>query len=118
MQLQTNHLGLRICATLLSIGYGVVGGYVLAISDQAPTPQLGDRAFWMGTTFVIAAVLAVTVSWLVSDLSNIWCIPPRRTAQPRLNVNCDEPRDGHTQQGLARVGQSRVGVGTDRASPS
>lgn len=87
MQIQTTHLGLRIAATLLAIGYGVVGCYVLAISGDAPTAHLGDRAFWMGTTFVIAAVLAVVVSWLVADLSNIWCVPPRRTPQPRLKLD-------------------------------
>jgi hypothetical protein len=36
----------------------------------------------MGVTFVIAGVAAVSVSWLVSDLSNIWCSPPPRSVRP------------------------------------
>lgn len=89
MRIQTTHLGLRIGATLLAIGYGVVGWYAVSVSSEAPTIELADRAFWMGTTFIIASVLAATVSWLVADLSNIWCIPPRRTPQSRIRVDHD-----------------------------
>ncbi|MBU2531568.1 MAG: hypothetical protein KKB37_02415 [Alphaproteobacteria bacterium] len=84
MRLHTTHLGLRIAATATGIGYGGVGLFALAMSRQAPDPVLGDRAFWMGVTFLFAAVLAIGVSWLVKDLSNIWCIPAKRTKLPRL----------------------------------
>ena len=118
MQIQTTHLGLRISATLLAIGYGVVGCYVLAISDQAPTAHLGDRAFWMGMTFVIAAVLAITVSWLVADLSNIWCIPPRRTPQPRLDLEGDNQHERTSRPDRKHDRQDRADVAADRTKPS
>ncbi|MGI9525387.1 MAG: hypothetical protein ACR2PG_27475 [Hyphomicrobiaceae bacterium] len=84
VKLQTSGLPTRVGATLLAIGYGAVGIFSLAASSEAPTPDLADRAFWMGVTFLIAAFLALSVSWLVTDLSNIWCIPARRTRQKRL----------------------------------
>ncbi len=94
MQVHTSNLPLRIGATLTGIGYGVVGAYAITASTDAPSPELADRAFWLGTTFVIAAVLAIAISWLVSDLSNIWCIPPRRTPPPRRLTLDDKDRAG------------------------
>ena len=82
MKIHTDNLTIRIGATLLSIGYAGVGAFALAMSGEAPDALLADRSFWMGVTFLIAAALALPVSWLVADLSNIWCIPPR---QNRLN---------------------------------
>jgi hypothetical protein len=78
LRVHTSRLGFRLVATGIGIGYAVVGSYVLAIHDSAPTAQLADRAFWLGVTFLIAGVAAVAVTWLVADLSNIWCRPPKR----------------------------------------
>ncbi|HUS95416.1 MAG TPA: hypothetical protein VMX97_01615 [Hyphomicrobiaceae bacterium] len=83
MHIQTSRLGFRICATLLGIGYGIVGVYVIGQSSIAPSPELSGRAFWMGVTFIIASVVSISVTWLVSDLSNIWCLPPRKTKPKR-----------------------------------
>lgn len=80
----TSRLWLRIGATLLGVGYGAVGSFALAMSRQAPNADLADRAYWMGITFLIAAVAAIGVSWLVKDLSNIWCIPAKRAKPTRL----------------------------------
>jgi hypothetical protein len=82
--LQTSKLWLRIGATLIGIGYGVVGVFSIMVSGDAPNEELAGRALWMGITFVIASVLSISVSWLVKDLSNIWCIPAKKTKYPRL----------------------------------
>ena len=84
MKLQTNNMMTRLGATLASLGYAIVGGFSIYMSYQAPNADLAGRAFWMGVTFLIAAVLAVSVSWLVRDLSNIWCIPARKSKLTRL----------------------------------
>ena len=78
MKLYTSNVGTRICGTALGLGFLVIGVFALCISGQAPDAAVGDRAFWLGATFAFAGVVAVAVSWLVSDLSNIWCTPPRR----------------------------------------
>ena len=91
MKIHTDNLVIRIGATILAIGYGIVGFYSISVSGEAPNMDLADRAFWMGTTFLVAAVIALPVSWLVADLSNIWCIPPRRTRQRRLGEH-DPPQ--------------------------
>jgi hypothetical protein len=83
VKIQTNNLWMRIGATLLSLCYGIVGGFSIYMSWQAPNADLEDRAFWMGVTFLIAAICAISVSWTVRDLSNIWCIPSKKTKYPR-----------------------------------
>ncbi len=89
MKLHTDNLLIRIGATVMGTGYAAFGGYAVAVSSEAPTAELADRALWMGITFLIAAVLAVGVSWLVADLSNIWCVAPRKTPQKRLPSDPD-----------------------------
>jgi len=85
LKIQTSNLWLRIGATMLSIGWATVGAFSIHMSSQAPNADLAGRAFWMGITFMIAAVSAVAVSWLVRDLSNIWCIPAKRSKLTRLD---------------------------------
>jgi len=75
---------MRIGATLMGLCYGLVGTFSLYMSRQAPNAGLEDRAYWMGVTFLIAAAAAIVVSWTVRDLSNIWCIPSKKTKLPRL----------------------------------
>ncbi len=78
MRLYTSRLGTRISGTALGLGFLVIGIFAISVSGEAPDAAVGDRAFWLGVTFAFAGVSAVAVSWLVSDLSNIWCSPPRR----------------------------------------
>jgi drug/metabolite transporter (DMT)-like permease len=78
MQLYTRNIATRIGGTALGLGFLVIGVFAVSVSGKAPSPEVGDRAFWLGVTFAIAGVAAVAVSWLVSDLSNIWCRPPSR----------------------------------------
>jgi hypothetical protein len=66
-------LGTRVAGTLLGISFLAFGATALAMSRNAPDAYLADRAVWMGVTFMIAGVAAIAVSWLVADLSNIWC---------------------------------------------
>ena len=87
MKIHTDNLTIRIGATLLGIGYAGVGAFSLVMTDEAPNAVLADRSFWMGVTFLIAAALALPVSWLVADLSNIWCIAPRKTPLKRVDKN-------------------------------
>ena len=86
-KLHTDNLVVRVGATLLAIGWVVAGAFAIYMSNQAPTADLADRALWMGITFCVAAGVALPVSWLVSDLSNIWCIPPRKTPQRRIDLD-------------------------------
>jgi hypothetical protein len=82
MKLYTSRIGTRIGGTALGLGFLVIGALAASFSGVAPDAEVGNRAFWMGITFVIAGVAAVSVSWLVSDLSNIWCSPPPRSVRP------------------------------------
>lgn len=66
-------------ATLMGAAMFGFGLFSFAVRNQAPDAALADRALWLGLTFMFAGVCAVAVSWLVSDLSNIWCRPPRRS---------------------------------------
>lgn len=79
MTLHTSGLGTRVAATLLGLGFAAAGVACLVFSGAAPDAYIADRTRWMGLTFLLAGVAAVAVSWLVADLSNIWCKPPRRS---------------------------------------
>ena len=79
MKIHRTLLGTRIPATILGIGMFAFGAFSYWVRDQAPDAYLADRARWMGLTFMFAGVSSVAVSWLVADLSNIWCRPPRRS---------------------------------------
>jgi hypothetical protein len=72
-----------VAATLLGLGFLAFGATSLAMSGSAPDAYLSDRALWMGITFLVAGVAAIAVSWLVADLSDIWCKPPPRSWHDR-----------------------------------
>jgi hypothetical protein len=79
MKIYTSGLATRVAATLLGIGFLAVGATTIAMVPRAPDAYLADRTLWMGITFLVAGIAAITVSWLVSDLSNIWCRQPPRS---------------------------------------
>jgi len=79
LKIQRSRLGTRILATVFGIGVFAFGAFSYTVRGAAPDAYLADRALWMGLTFMFAGVCAITVSWLVADLSNIWCRPPRRS---------------------------------------
>ena len=74
-------------ATLLAVDCAVVGAFSLHIGGAATDADLTDSSFWMGVTFLIAAGLALPISWLVADLRNIWCIPPQQSSISRISEN-------------------------------
>jgi hypothetical protein len=79
LKIHTSDIVTRVAATLLGVGFLGVGALSIAMSGGAPDAYLADRALWMGITFLIAGIGAIAVSWLVADLSNIWCKPPPRS---------------------------------------
>jgi hypothetical protein len=78
MKLHVSDIGTRLGGTALGLGFLAIGVFALSISGQAPDAAVADRTFWMGATFAFAGIAATAVSWLVADLSNIWCSPPRQ----------------------------------------
>jgi hypothetical protein len=78
MSIHTTDLGTRLAGSALGLGFAAIGVFAMFVSGDAPDAAVGDRSLWLGITFLIAGVSALSVSWLVSDLSNIWCRPPKR----------------------------------------
>lgn len=79
MKIYHTILGTRLIATIFGIATFAFGAFAYSVRGDAPDAYLADRAFWFGVTLMFAGICAVSVSWLVSDLSNIWCRPPRRS---------------------------------------
>ena len=81
MRLYSNDLGIRILGTLTGICFLLIGAYAIFGGDDGSiSAAIRDRALWFGVTAIIGGVWAIAVSWLDSDLSGVWCRPPR---QPR-----------------------------------
>lgn len=78
MKIHTTGLGTRVAATVLGAGFLAFGATSIAMSGSAPDAYIADRTLWMGLTLLVAGIASIAVSWLVADLSNIWCRPPRR----------------------------------------
>ena len=83
MKIYTTGLGTRVAGSALGLGYAVIGVFAVFVSGDAPDTIIQGRSLWLGITFLIAGVSALSVSWLVSDLSNIWCRPPRKFLRPK-----------------------------------
>jgi hypothetical protein len=79
MRIYTTDLGTRLAGSALGIGFAAVGAFAILLRETAPDVAVQNRSLWLGITFVIAGIAAFSVSWLVSDLSNVWCRPPRRS---------------------------------------
>jgi hypothetical protein len=80
LRLHTNQLRTRILGTLTGLGFLAVGAYAVFGADDSVAAALRERALWFGITALIGGAWAVAVSWLDSDLTGVWCRPPR---QPR-----------------------------------
>ncbi len=76
---QVNSLVSRIFGTVIGVGMAAFGVVALNFTPDAPDPALADRAFWYGITLIAAGTLAVALTWLAPDLTNIWCRPPKRS---------------------------------------
>ena len=69
---------MRICGTLLGIGFVLLGAFSIAGADAYATGINHERAIGFGTAAIIIGLIAVICSLLVKDLTNIWCRHPRR----------------------------------------
>lgn len=69
---------IRICGTLLGVGFLAIGTYAVVGSAGVADEIARDRAFWFGVTAVIGGIFAVLASLFVENLSDIWCRQPRR----------------------------------------
>ena len=70
--------GMRICGTLLGIGFVLMGAFSVLGAGEAGTVASHGRASGFGFTAIIIGVIAVLCSLFVKDLSDIWCRHPRR----------------------------------------
>jgi len=78
MPIHRNQLPTRILGTLAGTGFLAIGAYAMFGADDTVTAFVRERAWWFGATAIIAGIWAIAVSWLDSDLSGVWCRPPRR----------------------------------------
>ena len=78
MRIHHSNLGFRLIATVISISFIAIGLFALLGGDETVTALERERADGFGMTAVLTGVLALALTWLVEDLSNIWCRPPRR----------------------------------------
>lgn len=82
MRVHTNQLSIRVLGTLTGAGFLAVGAFALLGADASVADALRSRAAWFGITALVGGVWAIGVSWLDSDLSGVWCRPPRATRPP------------------------------------
>ena len=78
MKLHLSNLGFCLFVILIVVGFFVIGVYVLLGGDGTVTELQRERATGFGWTAVLGGLLALGLTWLVEDLSNIWCRPPKR----------------------------------------
>jgi uncharacterized membrane protein HdeD (DUF308 family) len=79
MRIYTSGLGTRLAGSALGLGFAVIGAFAVVLRENAPDAAVQNRSLWLGITFLVAGIAAFSVSWLVSDLSNVWCRPPSRS---------------------------------------
>lgn len=89
LRLHSNQLAIRILGTITGVGFLVVGAYSLLGGSDHPDAYIRDRSFWFGVTVIIAGIWAVAVSWLDSDLTNVWCRPPKRDWRSKGETDSD-----------------------------
>lgn len=78
VRIHTNQLALRCLGTLVGLGFLAIGTYAMLGGDDTVGAHALERAWWFGLTAVIGGAWAIGASWLDSDLSGVWCRPPRR----------------------------------------
>ena len=78
MRLYTNQFAIRCLGTLAGIGFVAIGAYAMLGGDDTVSAHALARAWWFGVTALIGGIWAIGVSWLVPDLSGVWCRQPRR----------------------------------------
>lgn len=78
LRIHRDQPAIRICGTLLGIGFVLLGMYSILGAGAHDAEAIRERAMGFGITAVIIGVIAVICSLLVQDLSDIWCRHPRR----------------------------------------
>lgn len=78
MRIYTNQLAIRCLGTIIGFGFLAIGTYAMLGGGDTVAPSVLERAWWFGVTALVGGVWAIGVSWLDSDLSGVWCRPPRR----------------------------------------
>ena len=78
MGIKQSNLGFRLMATAIAVGFLAIGSYALLGGDDTVTALQRERANGFGWTAIIGGLSALGLTWLVEDLSNIWCRPPKR----------------------------------------
>ena len=78
MRIHHTNLGFRLFATLIGVGFLAVGIFALTGGGETLTEVQQERATGFGIAATIGGVCALGLTWLVEDLSNIWCRPPKR----------------------------------------
>jgi len=78
MRIHHTNLGFRLFATLIGLGFLAVGVFALTGGGEAVNEVARERATGFGITAIVGGVLALALTWLVEDLGNIWCRPPKR----------------------------------------
>ena len=78
MRIHHSELGLRLFASAIAIGFLCIGAYAVFGGDETVTALERERANGFGWCAILAGLFALGLTWLVEDLSNIWCRPPRR----------------------------------------
>jgi hypothetical protein len=73
-----DRLATRLAGTVVGLMFLLVGLYALFGGGDAVDAALRERARGFGVSAVIAALVAIPVSWLVRRLDDIWCSPPRK----------------------------------------
>ena len=78
MQIYRDQLVMRIGGTLCSVGFVLVGCFVLFGGGDAVDALARERAMGFGVCALLAGIIALPLSWLVQRIDNIWCAPPRK----------------------------------------
>jgi len=79
VRIYTNQLAIRSLGTLIGLGFLAIGAYAMLGADASVPALAVERAWWFGITALIGGLWAIGASWLDSDLSGVWCRPPRRS---------------------------------------
>lgn len=78
LQIHLDQPVMRICGTLLGLGFVAVGLFSVLGSADLSDGVNQDRAMGFGLTAILIGLIAVLCSLLVKDLNDIWCRHPRR----------------------------------------
>ncbi|NIM74679.1 MAG: hypothetical protein GWN21_06670 [Gammaproteobacteria bacterium] len=78
LRIHRNQPAIRICGTLLGIGFVLLGLFSLLGAGAHEAEIIRERATGFGVTAIVVGIIAVLCSLLVEDLSDVWCRSPRR----------------------------------------